>query len=104
MHYVKRKRPEGHRTSKVRESMHEVAMRWWIYVHGFLAAKQAALNERMALQPADSQAPQRESETLLHQVPAADRLTFEAHFQAVRSRLAASADHAGYPLGVAPAD
>src|SRR3712207_9500958 len=88
MHYLRRNRTELHRTSKVRVSTHEIAVHWWIYRHCFLAAKQAALDERLALQPGDSQAPQRESETLLHQVPVTDRPTFEAHFQAVRSRVA----------------
>ena len=86
------RRPEVVRATTVRQTNHEIAVYWWIYRHAFLEAKQAALRERIHVDPADTAAmQQRLSETLLHQIAPADRVTFEAHFEQALRTAAASA-------------
>ncbi len=92
------RRPEVLRATTVRQTTHEIAVYWWIYRYAFLEAKQAALRERIHVDPTTIGAmQQRESETLLHQIPPADRVTFEAHWDEALRAAAASAGPAADP-------
>ncbi len=92
------RRPEVVRATTVRQTTHEIAVYWWLYRHCFLQAKEAALRERLHVEPSSAGAmQQRESETLLHQIAPADRVTFEARYEQALRAAAASAGPAADP-------
>jgi hypothetical protein len=92
------RRPEVVRATTVRQTTHEIAVYWWIYRYAFLEAKQAALRERIHVDPTNTGAmQQRESETLLHQIAPADRVTFEARYEQALRTASASAGPAADP-------